>query len=88
MSNERLLYSVLAKIELIAEQQEHIEKRLNYMNRALALPAVYNHEQACRRLGISKATGYRFPERLPVPLSRKPLRYSVDAVDKLARGEE
>lgn len=87
MSNDRLLYSVLEKLELLAEQQEHIEERLNHMTRALALPAVYNHEEACRRLGISKATGYRFPDRLPMPLSRRPLRYSVEAVENLARGD-
>jgi len=90
---ELLLEALTAQVRLMLDSQRKqmlelntIRARIERIERAQAIPLHYSLREACRRLGISESTGYKHPERLPMPVegARLPLRYRVEDIETLA----
>jgi hypothetical protein len=67
-------------------RRARLDARLERIERALAIPAVYWRKEACSRLGISTSTGARHPERLPKPVARG--KYSVSDIEALVEAPQ
>lgn len=59
--------------------------RVAELERVVGTKKTYNIEEACRVIGISRSLAYKKPNLLPRPITRDPLRYSIEEVQQLAK---